>query len=305
MSVRDTYYFPPVETHLLRSKYVPQTFRIDVMLPLQRRGDTRRFPVVYVTDGNAVFDLFKSISWLMQQSEREAPPFILVAIGYPSDTPMAGSLLRERDLTFAGCPNFRGLEVSLEGVATIGKGEKDFDGAEDFQRFMGEELFVFIERHYPAMPLDRAYFGHSSGARFGLFTLFTQTHLFRNYITSSPAVLFHGTTPDGTRYENHEFMLERARAFAASGKSLHGVRLYLSAGTEEEFEPELAHWRITSGYYRLAALLKAAAIPGLTLITEVLVGESHTTTWPIAFMHGIRAVLGSQINLAEARELQP
>jgi hypothetical protein len=40
-------------------------------------------------------------------------------------------------------------------------------------------------------------------------------------------------------------------------------------------------------------LLKAAGIPGLELTTEVFSGERHMTVWPFAFIHGIRAVLGS------------
>jgi hypothetical protein len=39
--------------------------------------------------------------------------------------------------------------------------------------------------------------------------------------------------------------------------------------------------------------MKAAAIPGLEFTSEAFSGETHTTVWPIAFMHGIRAVFGT------------
>jgi hypothetical protein len=58
-------YTPPVETHLLRSELIRQTFKIQVMQPARRRGENQRYPVVYVTDANWVFDMFKSISYLM------------------------------------------------------------------------------------------------------------------------------------------------------------------------------------------------------------------------------------------------
>ena len=44
----------------------------------------------------------------------------------------------------------------------------------------------------------------------------------------------------------------------------------------------------------MAALLEAARIPGLTLTTEVFPAETHMTVWPMAFIHGVRAVLGKR-----------
>jgi uncharacterized protein len=290
-------YFPVVETHMLRSTHVSQTFQIQVMRPPQTRGKTRRAPVVYITDGNAAFDMCKGISWLMQGSERESPPFILVAIGYPSDSPCAGTLLRGRDLTFPGCPDyFSGLQVlsEWEGIQAPEEGQKTFCGAEEFQRFIAGELIPFIDEKYETVPGDRTYCGHSMGGSFGLFTLFTQVELFRRYVISSPAISYHGEAPNGIRYENQDFLLQRAREFIASGNTMDNVRLYMSVGTQEQFEPLIANWEFTSSFYRLIAVLRKGAIPGLTLITEALMGETHTTAWPIAFIHGIQAVFGTR-----------
>jgi uncharacterized protein len=290
-------FYPAVETHLIRSHFVSQVFKIQVMRPPQKRGRAQRLPVVYITDGNVAFDVLKGISWAMQGSERESPPFILVAIGYPSDSPCAGSLLRGRDFAFPGCPNYLdGLEVLREwdGILAPDQGAKSFCGAEDFQRFIGKELIPFIDEKCDTVPGDRTYFGHSMGGSFGLFTLFTATPLFRNYVISSPAVSYHGTTPNGTHYENHDFLLERAREFLAAAKSLYGMRLYMSVGTEEQFEPLIANWQFVSSFYRIVALIRGATVPGLTLMTEALSGETHTTAWPIAFMHGVGAVFGTR-----------
>jgi len=290
-------YFPAIETHLIRSKYVAQIFRIQVMRPPQQTGETRRFPVVYVTDGNYVFDMLKGISWIMQQSERESPPFILVAIGYPNDSPVAGALLRGRDLSFPGCPIYFSRSQTLaewEEVLVPEEGTKDFCGAEDFQRFIANELIPLIDEKYQTVPNDRTYFGHSMGGAFGLFTLFTETHLFRNYIISSPAVIYHGETPGGTRYECDDFMLRRAREFIAEGKSLDRVQLYMSVGTEEQFEPLIANWEFASSFYRMVALMKRTHVSGLKLMTEVFSGETHTTVWPIAFTHGVQAMFGTR-----------
>lgn len=299
----DLVHFPAVETHLIRSKYVQQTYKIQVARPGQKKGETARFPVVYATDGNWTFDMFKAISYLLQMSEHDAPPFILVGIGYPSDFPHAGMMLRVRDQTAPPYPKWDEtwadwvrdrFNWNYDGVLLPEEGTKDIHGGEDFRNFIGEELIPFIDEKYDTIHGDRTYFGHSGGGYFGLFTLFTQSHLFKNYIVSSPGVIYHGEGPGGIRYDNNEFGLQMVLDFAASGKSLDGIRLYLSAGAEEEFEPAVANWRLTSSLQRLAKVIKDAAIPGLELITEVFPGETHITVWPIAFTHGVQAMFGTR-----------
>lgn len=288
-------YFPPVETHLIRSKYVRQIFRVQVMQPVQKKGEATRFPVVYATDANLTFDMFKGFSYLIQSSERPGSRFILVGIGYPSDCPYAGELLRGRDLTFPGYPKLNLKPPPLEGVLVADEGAKDFYGAEDFQQFIEYELIPLIDEKYQTNPGRRTYFGHSGGGGFGLFTLFTKSDLFKNYIVSSPGLIYHGDSSAGIHYENYDFVLQYAREFIASGKSLEDVRLYMSVGTEEEFEPSLAQWQLTSSFYRMVALMKAAAVRGLELTTEIFSGETHDTAWPMAFMHGVQAVLGTRV----------
>lgn len=288
---------PAIETHLISSKYVQQTFKIQVMQPVRKRGDTRRFPVVYATDANSTFDIFKGISYRIQASEQDAPPFILVGIGYPSDSPFGGRLLRVRDFTFPPYPEVAVKSISplYEGELVAEEGAKDFYGAEDFRRFIEKELIPFIDGKYPTVAGHRTYFGHSGGGFFGLFTLFTEPALFRNYIVSSPGLLFHGEVPGITdRYQNYDCGARMAREFIASGRSLDGVKLYMSAGAEEEFEAGLGAWQMVSGFYQVAKLMKNATIPGLELMTELFPGETHTTACPIAFTHGVQAMLGTR-----------
>jgi predicted alpha/beta superfamily hydrolase len=287
----DLIFHPAVQTHLLRSQHVQQTFQIQVLLPAQRGGESTRFPVVYAADANRCFDMFKGISHLLQSTERDGSRFILVGVGYPSDSPVAGFKLLARDFAFPGYPWNPPELPPLEGVLSAEPGTKDFGGADDFQQFIEHELIPFIDAKYPTVRDERTYFGHSAGGGFGLYTLFSKPQLFKSYLISSPGLFFHGQGAAGKSYENDDFMLREARRFLDSGKPLPGVKLYLSVGAQEEFEPELAPWQLTSSFYRLAALLKAAAIPGLEFITEVFEGETHMTAWPIAFMHGVRRVM--------------
>lgn len=286
--------FAPVETHLIRSKYVAQTFKVQVARPTRKPGENVRFPVVYATDANFTFDTLKGIAYSMQLAEHISPRFILVGIGYPSDTPWAGALLRGRDLTFAGYPKNSREPLPWAGLLLPPEGGKDFHGAEDFQQFMANELFPLIDEGYQTIPEDRTYFGHSAGGSFGLGTLFTRPELFRNYVVSSPALYIHGESSAGIHYERHEYVLEYARRFTAAGRSLDGIRAYMSIGDEEEFEPDLGQYQLTSSFYRTVATLQSNAPTGLTLRAEVFAGESHMTIWPMAFVHGVQTVFGTK-----------
>jgi uncharacterized protein len=279
-SAQSLLYYPPVETHLISSRCVTQTFKIDVLRPAGPREDRTPYPVVYAIDANVTFDVLKGISRGLQLSGVPEARYILVGIGYPGDAPSAGVALRARDFTFRGFPNYLQRPLPWGDALEPEPGSKSFEGGEDFQRFLSEELLPFIDETYATMRGDRTYFGHSLGGTFGLYSLFTAPSLFRRYIIASPAVSF----------EDDDFGLREVRRFLACGTSFRNVRLYLAAGTEEEFDPAGGRWRFTSSFYRLAALLKSAAPPGLVLTSTAFPGEGHMTVWPGVFMHGIRAV---------------
>jgi uncharacterized protein len=296
-------YWPSIETHLLESRHVRQTFKVQVMLPARLRGEQTRYPVIYSTDGNFSFDVLKGLSWSMQLSGRDAPRFILVGISYPGDCPLAGALLRARDLTFPRYPRLSTAPVPFEGVPTVEEGSKDFYGAEDFQRFIAEELIPLIDDKYPTLAGDRSYFGHSAGGGFGLFTMLSNSRLFSKYIISSPGITYHGESSAGVRYDDHDFLLQWARQFIEEGGSLDNVQLYMSVGTEEEFEPALVQWRLTSSFYRMVSLLRSAPGLRLKLMTEAFVGETHNTVWPMSYMHGVQAIFGTRAWRSDATSM--
>jgi len=285
-------YFPAVETHQLKSHYVNQTFKIDVMQPAREQGENGRFPTVYVTDGNLTFDMFKGLSYLLHESGTHCPRYVLVGIGYPGNCPLAGALLRGREFCFPGYPQLNRTPPRIEGVALPEAGAKDAYGADEFQQFLESELIPLIDGGFGTLLGERTYFGHSAAAGFGFYTLLSRPQLFRNYILSSPGLTFDGVSSGAVRYDNYDFVLRRAQAYIDAGDALDGRKLFLSVGSEEEFETRFASWRLTSSFYRMAALLKSQSIPGLEVFTKVFQGENHATVLPLAFMHGLQAVLG-------------
>jgi len=280
MVVEKLFHVPAVQTHLIESDYVDQTFQIQVMQPLMLKGSLERYPVLYLTDGNELFDVAKGIAHCLQGSG-QVQRFILVSIGYPGDNPFAGDILRGRDLT----PNRR-AEISgfprsspIEGVSGIPAGHKHWNGADDFLQFIRHELVPLIESQYPALNGNRGYFGHSLGGGFGLHALLSQPGLFNRSIISSPGVIWEGD-PHG---------IEPAETCISSGRRLDS-KVFVSVGGEEEFQPAYARSQFCSGFYRLTALLRR--IPGLELTSRLFPGETHASVWPFAFSHGVQAVFG-------------
>ena len=285
-------HYPEVRRHELVSSQVAQTFSINVLLPLQSHDEITRFPVVYVADGNLFFDIFKGLTQIEQMGGDPDCRYILVGIGYPGDGVAAGMILRGRDFTFAGYPQLAlgRLTVDLtpiEGALLARPESPDVGGADDFQRFLGEELIPFIDANYPTLAGDRTYFGHSAGGAFGLYTMLTRRHLFGNYIVSSPAMTYNGTAGSGIVYDRYDFLFDRMREFAASGKSLAGTKLRLSVGTEEEFEETYRQFELTSSAYRMAALLRHLSLPGLDFSFKAFAGEGHQSAPIPAFRWGV------------------
>jgi uncharacterized protein len=279
--VEKAFYVPAVESHLIQSKYVDQTYKVEIMQPLMCRSADERFPVLYIVDGNDTFGAAQCISHSLQIAG-QVRRYILVGIGYPGDNPFVGDILRGRDLTplrrapITGFPT----ESPVEGVPGIGNG-KSWHGADDFLRFIRAELVPLVETRYPAQPGDRGYFGHSLGGGLGLHALFSQPALFTRFILSSPSISWDGD-PHG---------LEPAERAARAGARID-AKVFLSVGGEEEFQPAYRKSEFCSSFFRLAALLQRANLPGLQIHRELIPGETHASVWPIAFMHGVQAVFG-------------
>lgn len=280
------YHTPPVR-HLLHSPRVAQTFQIDIALPIRRRGEARRFPVVYVTDGNANFDALKGISWSLQKTGSDAPDFILVGIGYPGDSPRAGRFLRRRDFTFDGYPELDILtrQQPQAGEIALPPGGPDLSGAEAFLDFIEHELVPFVEAEFPVTE-DRTLFGHSGGAMLGLYALLTRETLFDRYILSSPCIAYHGPDANGEQIEADFFAPYIDAWLASPTESIN--RVYLSVGSLEEDEAQ--PWHLVSMLAVLADRLKDAGRPGLGIVHEVIGDETHMTVWPTAFIRGVKAV---------------
>lgn len=162
ISTRSAFLYNTTEQYIY-SESVADTFRILISVPDNYSAGDKRYPVLYVLDGDIAFGMAASIARYLQIGN-SIPELIIVGIGYGSVDKSAGEK-RRRD--------YRPV---------------DSGGAENFQLFLENELIPFIDSNYRTIPADRTINGYSIGGLFGLYSLFTKPEIFNRYIIGSPSL---------------------------------------------------------------------------------------------------------------------
>lgn len=155
-------------TKVLFSKFVRDSFSIFIQLP--KNATKQKLPVIYLLDANVYFDM---VANKMVENHSNA---ILVGIGYRDFITMDS--LRQRDYTFPKADTSDSFSVS--------------GGADQFLRFIQDELIPFIDQTYHTDPTKRMLMGHSLGGYFTLFalkeSLQNDQNFFTHFIAASPSL---------------------------------------------------------------------------------------------------------------------
>ena len=267
-----------IQTHLIESKFVDQTFEISVQVPISRTDGSERFPVLYLTDSYGGVSFASSTS--IMQFGGDIPRFISVGIGYKTEHSLSSLEIRTRDLTQvqsqSSLPPLSGV---IQGVPNLNL-VKASGGAPEFLRFIREELQPFIDENYPTIPEDRAYWGDSLGGLFGLYVLFNQPDTFNRYIIGSPSIWWADRA-----------IMKDARAFVDSHSDLP-VRLFLGVGALEEQAdvPASLELAMVTNMFQLEALLQSANFEGLELSSNLFPNETHTSVIAMNYIRGVQSV---------------
>ena len=236
----------------LRTLYSTSTGRdydLYVHIPASYDKETsRKYPVVYILDGQWDFKLMDSILGGLVY-DKFVPEMILIGITYSGENADYNGL-RAMDLT----------PVATSDVKGSGDGPK-------FLKFLKTELIPFIESNYRADPLHRVLQGSSYAGLFTLYALFSDPGLFSAYMSASPAV------PYADRYT-----FKQEAEYARHHKELP-VKLYLALGGSEG---------LTSPVQDFMKTLQSRAYKGLKLETRVIEGERHASNKPELFNRGLR-----------------
>ena len=188
----------PIDGTQLRkitSAVVHQEYLIKVRLPDDYQRTDKRYPVLYLLDGDHAFAMATDIVQYLEYGS--LPELIIVSPAYGSkDGPGSGGTnMRDRDLRFPG--------PTVPGDA----------GGDKYLRFLAEELIPYVDSSFRTIPDDRTLWGYSLGATFALHALFHEPALFKRY------VVLDGFGAD---------IPELERAFAERHSAL-AVRLYLAS----------------------------------------------------------------------------
>ena len=227
---------------------------------------SKRYPVVYVLDGDGVFALTAGIERLLLLG-RETPEAIIVGIanGRP----------------FVETPPFRWRNFTPTAVAAHpGTGH-----ARELLAYLAREVLPFVDSLYRTQPGDRTLVGISRSGLFVLYALYERPDVFQRYIAASPEANW-----------DNRYLFRRDSALAVSKRTLP-VSLYLSVGETELARPFGAAVR------EFGDTLKARHYEGMHLVVETLPGETHNSSFATAITHGLKAVFRGRVapNVSDQR----
>ena len=231
------------------SEIVADSFFILISVPDKYHSSENRYPVLYVLDGDIAYGMAASISRYLQIGDN-IPQLIVVGIGY-------GSLSRK-----ASGNRLRDYRPEQSG------------GAENFLKFLDDELIPYIDENYRTVPGDRTLNGYSLGGLFGLYTLFTKPESFSNYIIGSPNLSW----DDYVIFQYEENSPEKI-----GDKQLN---IFISVGQGESEE------RYFNPVDSLVTNIQQHNYPGVYMETQVFNGSTHLMGPPESLTHGLISVIG-------------
>ena len=263
------------ERFTLAAENIEQTFQIDVSFPMDYQMSSEDYPVVYLLDGNYAFPAVDYNSRVLQMG-LEIPGIILVAIGYEVDNDLEAMILRTRDLvpTFdaAWTEESRNAPPPNALPENISPG-----GADEFLKFINNELKPVINARYRADPSDQTLVGYSFGGLFSLFTLFNHPDSFDRYVIGSPSIWWH----DQVSFDYEE---QYAQAHSDLAKTV-----FISSGGLEEPQGSEAFGMISNAR-EMDRRLRARGYPNLQLDYVIFDGETHMSGTGVSTNRGLKAV---------------
>jgi predicted alpha/beta superfamily hydrolase len=252
---------PRPEYREFTSKINGQQYALWVGLPDSYTKDaSRRYPVLYVLDGQLLFPLISSIHrgmWL----GKDLPELIIVGVD-STRLDIWGAL------RFVNLAPTRSLTREAE-LAKLLNGLHTGEGSA-FLRVLTEEVLPEVEQRYRVSD-DRTLLGHSLGGLFGASTLFQAPNTFRRMILGSPAFYWDDTVI---------FRIEEQ--FAAARKPLH-THLFMAAGGSEPAP-------MIENVQRFVSIVNNRRYDGLSLDSRVFDDETHMSVIPAIAARGLRVV---------------
>ncbi|MEE9448660.1 MAG: alpha/beta hydrolase-fold protein [Ignavibacteriaceae bacterium] len=238
------------EQFSLFSSNTQQEYKIYIHLPSSYSRSDTIYPVIYGLDADIGFGMSSEMSTLLA-FRNEMPEVIIVGIAYGAYPGQEGNN-RIRDYT----------PTVVEEYDTSG-------AAENFLRFIRDELIPVIDSKYRTNPIDRTLSGASLSGLFSLYVLFEHPGIFNRYKISSPSLWWdNGVT----------FKIEKK--YSEKYSDLPAI-VFLSVGDDE---PTTESWK------KLIQVLEYRNYKSLKLTTMMFDDAPHLTACILAAVRGIKAV---------------
>ncbi|MGI8898440.1 MAG: alpha/beta hydrolase-fold protein [Pyrinomonadaceae bacterium] len=192
---------PDVTTLRLKSDVLGEERTILVRTPAGYEAGNQRYPVLYLTDGDAHIGHTGATIEFLSRNGRMSE---LIVVGITNTD-------RTRDLS----------PTNVKTAAAGGNGLQfpTSGGADKFLKFIETELIPEIEKRYRVQPY-RILAGHSLGGLFTVHAMLSRPELFNSYIAVSPALNW-----------DNQVAVKRAEDFFKTRKELDRT-LYFSLGHE-------------------------------------------------------------------------
>jgi len=163
----------------ITSKFSGRTYRVFVYQPLVP-PPPEGYPVITLSDGNMNFPMAAAMAGMFSF---QASAAVIVGVGYPTSNPLELMFNRTRDLT-PPTP----IENIRPQPGLPPPQPENFGGAEDFHRFLTEELRPAIAAGWKVDPDNQTLYGYSLGGLSVLTTLFAHPDAYRTFVASSPSI---------------------------------------------------------------------------------------------------------------------
>ncbi len=216
--------------HSIYSNVLNEERNIMIHLPADYKMSTLKYPVIYILDGDleAIFArITGTLDFLAYNGQ--IPPMIIISIANTD---------RGRDM----------FPLKVDRVPGSG-------GADNFQRFISEELIPYIDDNYRTAN-NKILYGESNSALFSIYTLLTRPKLFNSIIAVSPTI---GWCPD--------LISNKATSFMENSGSLNAF-LFMIYG-ENDFP------LVTSTVPQLSSQLEKQKPAGFGSETRIIPNEGH------------------------------
>lgn len=241
------------ETIEIQSKILSEQRTILVSTPAGYDRGRQRYPVLYLTDGDAHLTHTRgTVDFLARNGLM--PDVIIVGVTNTDRT-------RDLSPTHASLTRNDGTVVEFP---TSG-------GAGAFLDFFEKELFPFVESHYRTQPY-RIFSGHSFGGLFALNVFFTRPAMFQAVLSVSPPLRWDNALP-----------LRQARDFFEKRKR-HASTLFVAMANELEGDPQ------PNLLDQLETVFQEANVEGLRWSVRRMPDEDHGSVVLRAHYYGLREV---------------